>query len=188
MPVEARADSGKDAGSRGATQLADVGAPAGSCGAIRLADEGHPEDRTLPHDVQDGMYWQSVEDLEVEKTERAKYEKRLRRANHIQCWQQKRKRKVRPKMERERLEHKAGASTENVEADTASSGNGSPREAPVDPREDAGSSGVTQPADDRPPCAGVGDADSLVWACWSCLIDLCAKKPKMPWGALANDN
>ena len=34
----------------------------------------------------------------------------------------------------------------------------------------------------------MGDADGLVWACWECLDDLCAKKPKMPLNALANDN
>ena len=63
-----------------------------------------------------------------------------------------------------------------------------PVDAPVDPREDARGSGATLPANDRPLCAGVGDADSLVWACWSCLTDLCAKKPRMPLNALANDN
>ena len=34
----------------------------------------------------------------------------------------------------------------------------------------------------------MGDADGLVWACWECLSDLCAKKPKMPFNAVANDN
>ena len=61
-----------------------------------------------------------------------------------------------------------------------------PVDAPVDPREDARDSGATLPANDRPLCAGVGDADSLVWACWSCLTDLCAKKPRMPLNALAD--
>ena len=54
-------------------------------------------------DVEDCMHWQSVGDLEVEKRERAKYDKKLRRADHIQRWQQERKRKVRPKMERAAL-------------------------------------------------------------------------------------
>ena len=35
-----------------------------------------------------------------------------------------------------------------------------PVEAPAAPREDAGSCGATEPANDRPPCAGVGDADA----------------------------
>ena len=47
---------------------------------------------------------------------------------------------------------------------------------------------ATEPAHDKPPCAGVGDIDGLVWACWGCLTDLCARKPKMPLDALANDN
>ena len=47
---------------------------------------------------------------------------------------------------------------------------------------------ATDPSHDKPPCAGVGDADGLIWACWGCLTDLCAKKPKMPLDALANDN
>ncbi len=50
------------------------------------------------------------------------------------------------------------------------------------------SGGASQPADERPPCAGVGDANALVWVCWDCLNDLCAKKPKMPLNALVNDN
>ena len=48
--------------------------------------------------------------------------------------------------------------------------------------------GASQPAEERPPCAGVGDANALVWVCWECLTDLCAKKPKMPLNALVNDN
>ena len=45
-----------------------------------------------------------------------------------------------------------------------------------------------QPADERPPSTGVGDADALMGACWRCLADLCAKKPKMPLNALVNDD
>ena len=49
-------------------------------------------------------------------------------------------------------------------------------------------SGASRPADERPRCAGVGDATALVWACWECISDLCAKKPKMPLNGLTNDN
>ena len=138
-------------------------------------------------DVDVCMYWQSVENLEVQKRQIAKREKNQRRAS----------RKVPPGMQGECRGHQAGASTESSEADIASSGNRSqgtsarvpvPVDAPVDPREDARGSGATLPANDRPLCAGVGDADSLGWACWSCLTDLCAKKPRMPLNALANDN
>ena len=47
--------------------------------------------------------------------------------------------------------------------------------------------GVPQPADPRPPCAGVGDEAGLVFACWDCLVDMAAKKPKMPLNACVND-
>ena len=64
------------------------------------------------------------------------------------------------------------------------------RRVPVEaPAEAAGGScGASPPAEGRPPCAGVGDVNALVWACWECLSDLCATKPKMPLNALANDN
>ena len=39
-----------------------------------------------------------------------------------------------------------------------------------------------------PVCAGVGDPESYVWACWDCLNDVCAKKPKLPLNGLTNDN
>eukprot|EP00812_Abedinium_dasypus_P007843 NODE_1_length_8589_cov_4.556480.p1 GENE.NODE_1_length_8589_cov_4.556480~~NODE_1_length_8589_cov_4.556480.p1 ORF type:complete len:2586 (+),score=446.46 NODE_1_length_8589_cov_4.556480:571-8328(+) len=50
------------------------------------------------------------------------------------------------------------------------------------------SSGAPQDADTRPPCAGVGDPDSLVWVCWECLADIGGKKPKLPVNSCANDN
>ena len=56
------------------------------------------------------------------------------------------------------------------------------------PADDRPQCGASQPADDRPLCAGVGDADGLVWACWDCVQDLCAKKPRKPLNALVNDN
>ena len=31
-------------------------------------------------------------------------------------------------------------------------------------------------ADTRPPCAGVGDPDAVVWVCWDCLVDIGARK------------
>ena len=40
----------------------------------------------------------------------------------------------------------------------------------------------------KPPCAGIGDVQGLVWACKECIRDLCIMKPKMPLAALANDN
>ena len=48
--------------------------------------------------------------------------------------------------------------------------------------------GASQPADMRPPCAGVGDPSSIVFACWDCLADIAAKKPKLPLNSCANDN
>jgi hypothetical protein len=48
--------------------------------------------------------------------------------------------------------------------------------------------GASQPPDARPPCAGIGDEDGIVFACWDCLSDLAATKPKMPLNACANDN
>ena len=64
------------------------------------------------------------------------------------------------------------------------------RRVPVEAAAEAplGTGGASQPADDRPRCAGVGDADGLVWACWECVNDLCGRKPKMPLNALVNDN
>ena len=49
-------------------------------------------------------------------------------------------------------------------------------------------SGAAQPVGNVPVCAGVGDPDAYVWACWDCLNDLCAKKPKLPLNGLTNDN
>jgi hypothetical protein len=49
-------------------------------------------------------------------------------------------------------------------------------------------SGAAQSADIRPRCAGIGDANCHVWSCWDCLMDIIAKKPKMPESACANDN
>ena len=48
--------------------------------------------------------------------------------------------------------------------------------------------GAAQPGGSRPPCAGVGDPNRFTWACWDCLADLAAPKPKMPIYACANDN
>ena len=47
---------------------------------------------------------------------------------------------------------------------------------------------AAQLADSRPPCAGIGDENWHVWSCWDCLMDVVAKKPKMPVNACANDN
>ena len=49
-------------------------------------------------------------------------------------------------------------------------------------------SSVAQPADTRPRCAGIGDADCHVWSCLDYLEDIAAKKPKMPVYACVNDN
>ena len=54
-------------------------------------------------------------------------------------------------------------------------------------------SSASQPAagcvlQDRPPCAGVGDSDGIVWACWECLSSLGTVKPSMPLNGLTNDN
>ena len=43
-------------------------------------------------------------------------------------------------------------------------------------------------AEQRPPCAGVGDAGGFVWACWGCLSCVADKNPRMPLNALVNDN
>ena len=52
--------------------------------------------------------------------------------------------------------------------------------------------GASQPGEpagaDRPSCAGVGDPRGFTWACWDCVSDLGAAKPKMPVFACANDN
>ena len=37
--------------------------------------------------------------------------------------------------------------------------------------------GASDPADTRPPCAGVGDKHGVVLTCWECLVDLGAKNP-----------
>ena len=54
----------------------------------------------------------------------------------------------------------------------------------------ASDSGMSQPvnASSLPICAGVGDPEAYVWACWDCVNDLCAKKPIMPSNGLTNDN
>ena len=39
-----------------------------------------------------------------------------------------------------------------------------------------------------PKCAGIGDPEGIVWACWPCLLDLCSKKLKIPLDGLVNDN
>ena len=49
-------------------------------------------------------------------------------------------------------------------------------------------SDASQPVDTLPTCAGIGDPAVPVWACWECLTDLGAVKPKMPRDACANDN
>ena len=51
-----------------------------------------------------------------------------------------------------------------------------------------GSAGAERPAEDLPPCAGIGDPTGIVWACWDCLQDLCSKRPQIPLNALVNDN
>ena len=53
----------------------------------------------------------------------------------------------------------------------------------------ASDSGMSQPvnASSLPICAGVGDPEAYVWACWDCVNDLCAKKPIMPSNGLTND-
>ena len=40
----------------------------------------------------------------------------------------------------------------------------------------ASDSGMSQPvnASSLPICAGVGDPEAYVWACWDCVNDLCA--------------
>jgi hypothetical protein len=51
------------------------------------------------------------------------------------------------------------------------------------------SSGASLPGTDtRPPCAGIGDEFGIVFCCWDCLVDIAARKPKMPLNACANDN
>ena len=52
----------------------------------------------------------------------------------------------------------------------------------------ASNSSAPQSVDALPACAGIGDPDMYVWACWDCVSDLCAKKPKMPLNGLTNDN
>ena len=47
-------------------------------------------------------------------------------------------------------------------------------------------SGLPQPAASLPPSAGVGDKESPVWMCKSCINHLCAQHLKMPPLALAN--
>ena len=41
---------------------------------------------------------------------------------------------------------------------------------------------AAQPAEQRPPCAGIGLESGIVWTCWDCLVDISARKPKMPIG------
>ena len=62
------------------------------------------------------------------------------------------------------------------------------RGVPVTPHSGDGPSGAAQPADPRPRCAGIGDETGIAWACWECLLDIAAKRPKMPKYACANDN
>jgi len=50
------------------------------------------------------------------------------------------------------------------------------------------SSGDPHPTATLSPCAGIGDPAGLVWMCFDCMNDICAKKVKMPLNALANDN
>ena len=54
----------------------------------------------------------------------------------------------------------------------------------------ASDSGMSQPvnASSLPICAGVGDPEAYVCACWECVNDVCAKKPIMPLNGLTNDN
>ena len=59
---------------------------------------------------------------------------------------------------------------------------------PVKPDADGGPCGAAQPADERPRCAGIGDENGIVWTCWDCLVDIAARKPKLPINACANDN
>ena len=59
---------------------------------------------------------------------------------------------------------------------------------PVKPDADGRPCGAAQPADERPRCAGIGDENGIVWTCWDCLVDIAARKPKLPINACANDN
>ena len=58
----------------------------------------------------------------------------------------------------------------------------------VKPDADGPPSGAAQPAGERPRCAGTGDENGIVWTCWDCLVDIAARKPKLPTNACANDN
>ena len=62
------------------------------------------------------------------------------------------------------------------------------RRVPVTPSSGEGPSGAAQPAAQRPRCAGIGDETGITWTCWECLLDIAAKRPKMPKYACANDN
>ena len=62
------------------------------------------------------------------------------------------------------------------------------RRVPVLPPQDLAAMYAAQPSDGRPPCAGIGDEQRCVFACWDCLIDLAGKQPKMPINACVNDN
>jgi len=62
------------------------------------------------------------------------------------------------------------------------------RRVPVVPHADVAQLGVALASTDEPACAGIGDPDGLVWSCWDCLQDLCARKPRIPLDALVNDN
>jgi hypothetical protein len=42
--------------------------------------------------------------------------------------------------------------------------------------------------EERPACAGIGDPDSTVQACWDCIASLGARNPRMPSCGLTNDN
>ena len=40
----------------------------------------------------------------------------------------------------------------------------------------------------RPPCAGIGDEDGVVFSGWDCLVDIATRRLKMPFDACVNDN
>ena len=54
---------------------------------------------------------------------------------------------------------------------------------------DGAARSVYSAAAQLPPCAGVGDPEAVVWACWDCLCSLCQKNPnQQPLNGLSNDN
>ena len=62
------------------------------------------------------------------------------------------------------------------------------RRVPVLPHEDSAAAGASQPVDPHPPCAGIGDKETHMFACWPCLVDIASRKPVMPLNACINDN